>query len=94
MNSQGFIAVDYVGERFARLFGLTDSKYQYVLDEYNNMKEEVNFQCLLYPNLFGRKRRNSRKKERQLLHLKKVLLLLTNPKHCDSNERATENSQV
>ena len=36
-----FAAADFLGEKLAWFFGITAPKYQYIIDEYHKMKEEV-----------------------------------------------------
>lgn len=45
-------ACDYIGESLANALGITSPKYQYEIDEYNAVVEEVRSQIRLISQLF------------------------------------------
>ena len=40
-----FAVADFLGEKLAWFFGITTPKYQYIIDEYHRIKEEVSDSC-------------------------------------------------
>ena len=40
-----FAVADFLGEKLAWFFGITTPKYQYIIDEYHRIKEEVSNMC-------------------------------------------------
>ena len=40
-----FAVADFLGEKLAWFFGITTPKYQYIIDEYHRIKEEVCDSC-------------------------------------------------